>query len=242
MLTFILRRLLYSIPVLIAASFIIFVCVSLAADPLAEIKMRPLSSPETIAAMTERKHLDEPVVIRYFYWVQEAVTDKFGTTLDNQPVWDDLTRVIPHTLQLVFIAELIALLMGVLIGVYSAIRQYSKFDYASTTLSFLGFAMPVFWLALMLQILFTNIFLKWDVRIFYTSGLNSADNTCTFCVDRLQHLGIPIMVLATLSLAQYARYMRASMLEVVNSDYIRTARAKGLSEQRVSCVTRFATP
>lgn len=234
MVTFILRRLLYSIPVLIAASFIIFVCVSYAADPLAEIKMRPLSSPETIAAMTERKHLDDPVLIRYFYWVEEAVTDKFGTTLDNQPVWDDLTRVVPHTLQLVFISELIAILVGVLIGVYSAIRQYSLFDYAATTLSFLGFALPVFWLGLMLQILFTNIFLKWDIRIFYTSGLNSADNTCTFCLDRVQHLGIPVMVLAVLSMAQYARYMRASMLEVVNSDYIRTARAKGLSEQRVT--------
>jgi peptide/nickel transport system permease protein len=234
MVTFILRRLLYSIPVLIAASFIIFVGVSSAADPLAEIKMRPLSSPETIAAMTERKHLDEPVLIRYFYWVEEAVTDKFGTTLDNQSVWDDLTRVVPHTLQLVFISELIAVLIGVLIGVYSAIRQYSIFDYAATTLSFLGFALPVFWLGLILQVLFTNIFLKWDVRIFYTSGLNSADNTCTFCLDRVQHLGIPIMVLAVLSMAQYSRYMRASMLEVVNSDYIRTARAKGLSEQRVT--------
>jgi peptide/nickel transport system permease protein len=234
MITFILRRLLFSIPVLIAASFIIFVCVSYAGDPLAEVKMRPLSSPETIALITERKHLDEPVVIRYFYWVKEAVTDQFGTSLDNQPVWDDLTRVIPHTLQLVLISELIALFLGAAVGLYSAIRQYSVFDYAATTLSFLGFALPVFWLALMLQILFTNIFLKWDVRIFYTSGLNSADNSCTFCLDRVQHLGIPIMVLAILQMAQYSRYMRASMLEVVNSDYIRTARAKGLSEQRVT--------
>jgi peptide/nickel transport system permease protein len=100
--------------------------------------------------------------------------------------------------------------------------------------SFLGFAMPVFWLALMLQILFTEFFLRTGVRVFYTSGLNSVDNSCTFCVDRAQHLAIPVMTLAVLSVAQYSRYMRASMLEVINSDYIRTARAKGLPEQKVT--------
>jgi len=235
MLTFIIRRLLFSIPVLILASFIIFVCVSAVGDPLAEVKMRPLSSQTTIQAIIDRKHLDEPIVVRYLYWVKDAATDKFGTTLfGNRPVWNDLTRVIPHTLQLVVISELIALLVGVLIGVYSAIRQYSIFDYTATTLSFLGFAMPVFWLAVMLQVLFTNIFLKWDVRIFYTSGLNQPPETCTFCVDRLQHLAIPVMTLCVLSIAQYSRYMRASMLEVVNSDYVRTARAKGLPEATVT--------
>jgi peptide/nickel transport system permease protein len=119
--------------------------------------------------------------------------------------------------------------------VYSALRQYSLFDYATTTLSFLGFAMPVFWLALMLQILFTNIAIKWDVRIFYTSGLSSPDaEGFGFVVDRLQHLAIPAMTIAVVSMAQYSRYMRAAMLEVINSDYVRTARAKGVSESKVT--------
>ena len=193
------------------------------------------SRQQTLQNISERKHLDEPIPVRYVYWLKEAVTDKFGTPLFVQtPIWDDLTRVIPHTLQLVIVAELLALLIGVLIGVYSAIRQYSIFDYSATMASFLGFAMPVFWLALMLQILFTEVFLRTDVRIFYTSGLNSVDNTCTFCVDRAQHLAIPVMTLAVLSVAQYSRYMRASMLEVINSDYIRTARAKGLPEAKVT--------
>jgi peptide/nickel transport system permease protein len=235
MLTFIVRRLIFSIPVLIAASFIIFVMVSAVGDPLAEVKMRPLASQQTIQLITERKHLDKPIPVRYLYWVKEATTNKFGTTLfGDRPVWNDLKRVVPHTLQLVVISELIALLLGVLIGVYSAIRQYSVFDYSATTLSFLGFAMPVFWLAVMLQILFTNIFLHWHVRIFYTSGLNNPPNTCTFCLDRAQHLAIPVMTLCVLSIAQYSRYMRASMLEVVNSDYVRTARAKGLPERKVT--------
>lgn len=236
MLTFILRRLLYSIPVLVLASFLIFISVSAAGDPLATLRQNPLASEQTLQNIAEKKHLDEPLLVRYLYWVEEAVTDKFGTPLlVEEPIWNDLKRVIPHTLQLVVLSEVIALLFGVLVGVYSAIRQYSLFDYATTTLSFLGFAMPVFWLALMLQVLFTNIAIKWDIRIFYTSGLSSTDvEGFRFVVDRLQHLAIPAMTIAVVSMAQYSRYMRAAMLEVINSDYVRTARAKGLKETKVT--------
>jgi len=236
-LTYILRRILYSIPVLIAASFLIFTAVTAVGDPLAELKLNPLASKQTIELVRERKHLDEPIPVQYVYWVQDALTNGFGTPLlVNEPIWDDLKRVIPHTLALVVSAELIALLFGVSIGVYSAIRQYSVADYAGTTLSFLGFAMPVFWLALMLQIAFTNLFLAWNVRIFYTSGLSSVDpgGGLHWLLDRAQHLAIPVMCLAVLQIAVYSRYMRASLLEVVHSDYVRTARAKGLSEGRVT--------
>jgi ABC-type dipeptide/oligopeptide/nickel transport system permease component len=236
-LTYILRRLLYSIPVLIAASFLIFTAVSAMGDPLAELQLNPLVSDETIANVRERKHLDDPLVVQYGYWVKDAVTNGFGTPLvTNESIWDDLKRVIPHTLALVLAAELIALLVGVSIGIYSAIRQYSVFDYSATTLSFLGYAMPVFWLALMLQIAFTNLFLAWNVRIFYTSGLSSVDpgTGIHWLIDRAQHLAIPVMVLAVLQIAIYSRYMRASLLEVINSDYVRTARAKGLPENKVT--------
>jgi peptide/nickel transport system permease protein len=238
MLTYVLRRLLYSIPVLFAASVLIFTGVTAVGDPLAELKVNPLLSKVTVQAIEDRKHLNDPLPVQYAYWVKDAVTNKFGTPLlqPGSRIWDDLKRVIPHTLQLVLLSELIALLFGIGIGVYSALRQYSVFDYAATTLSFLGFAMPVFWLALMLQILFTNIFLKWDVRIFYTSGLSGEDpgGGIHFWLDRLQHLAIPAMTLTILSIAQYSRFMRASMLEVVNSDYVRTARAKGLPEAKVT--------
>jgi peptide/nickel transport system permease protein len=236
MVTFIIRRLLYSVPVLIAASMLIFFAVSSVGDPLAELKQNPLFSDVTAERIRERKHLDEPLVVQYGYWVKSVFTEGFGSPLlrPGERIWTDLRRVLPHTLQLVLLAEFFAVILGVAVGVYSALRQYSMFDYAATTLSFLGFAMPVFWLALILQILFTNIFLKWDVRIFYTSGLNSGENHCTWCLDRLQHLAIPAMALAILSIAQYSRFMRASMLEVVNSDYVRTARAKGLPEQKVT--------
>jgi peptide/nickel transport system permease protein len=233
MTTYIIRRLLYSIPVLIAASFLVFAMVSATGDPLGTLKMTPNISQQTIDLITETKHLDEPIPIRYLYWVEEAVTDKFGSTIiGERPIWDDLGRVIGNTLQLVVAAELIAILLAIAIGVYSAVRQYSAFDYGATTFSFLGLSTPVFWLALMLQVLVVNIFLAYDVRIFYVSGLKS-ENPDHVLLDRIQHLALPVIVLAVASIAQYSRFMRASMLEVINSDYIRTARAKGLPERKV---------
>jgi ABC-type dipeptide/oligopeptide/nickel transport system permease component len=238
MVTYIIRRLLYSIPVLFAASVLIFVSVTAIGDPLAALRQNPLVSKTTIQSIEARKHLNDSIPVQYWYWLKDATTNKFGTPL-LQPgtrIWNDLKRVIPHTLQLVLLSELIALIVAIGIGTYSAVRQYSFFDYSATTLSFLGFAMPVFWLALMLQILFTNLFIKWHVRIFYTSGLSSenAGHGLHFVVDRLQHLAIPVMTLTILSIAQYSRFMRASMLEVINSDYVRTARAKGLAERKVT--------
>jgi peptide/nickel transport system permease protein len=120
--------------------------------------------------------------------------------------------------------------------VYSALRQYSVFDYTATTFSFVGFATPVFWLALMLQILFVNLYLWTDTRIFYVANLSSVDpgSGIDFVLDRAQHLALPVLVLMVGSIATYSRFMRASMLEVVNSDYVRTARSKGLNERRVT--------
>ena len=233
MLTYIIRRLLYSIPVLIAASFMIFVFVAKASDPLAFLRMQPRVDQTTIQKIVEREHLDENVIVRYGYWARDAVTDKFGNTLlGDRPIWPDLIRVMGNTAQLVIAAELIAILFAVFIGVYSAVRQYSAFDYSFTTFSFLGLATPVFWLALMLQVLVVNIFLKYDVRVFYISNLSSPEPD-NFLLDRIQHLALPVMVLAVASIAQYSRYMRAAMLEVINSDYVRTARAKGVNERRV---------
>jgi len=235
---FVVRRLLYSVPVLFAASILIFVSVTAIGDPLAELKTNPLLSQVTVQRIEQRKHLNESIPVQYAYWVKEAVTERFGTPLlrPGDRIWSDLARVIPHTLQLVVLSELLALLLGIGIGVYSAVRQYSLFDYAATTASFLGFAMPVFWLALMLQVLFTNVFLKWHVRVFYTSGLSSPDpgHGVHFLLDRLQHLAIPSLTLMVLSIATYSRFMRASLLEVINADYVRTARAKGLAEGQVT--------
>src|SRR6266480_1234003 len=232
MLTYIIRRLLYSIPVLVATSFLIFTFVSITGDPLGRLRSNPNITAEQIHSIEHSKNLDKPVIVRYGYWVRDAFTKQFGTTLfGNRKIWPDLKRVIGHTLQFILTAIIISVILGIGIGVYSALRQYSLFDYTATTVSFIGFATPVFWLALMLQVLMVQIFLKWHVRIFYTSGLSSsvgAGHGFHFLLDRVQHLALPVIALCALSTATYSRFMRASMLEVLNSDYVRTARAKGL--------------
>src|SRR6266511_3501030 len=236
MLTYILRRFLYSIPVLVATSFLIFTFVSITGDPLGRLRANANITAEQIHAIEHSQNLDKPVIVRYGYWVRDAFTKQFGTTLfGNHKIWPDLKRVIGHTLQFILTAIIISVIFGIAIGVYSALRQYTLFDYNATTLSFIGFATPVFWLALMLQVLVVQIYLKWNIRVFYTSGLSSVDPGTGFhwFLDRAQHLALPVIALCVLSIATYSRYMRASMLEVLNSDYVRTARAKGLIERRV---------
>src|SRR5262245_12524552 len=233
MLTCITRRVLYSIPVLIVSTFLIFTFVSLAGDPRTDLLANPQFSQVTYDNLSKKYHLDQPIPVRYAYWVKDVFENKLGVSLrTSQPIWPDIKRTFGHTAQVVIIAEFLALVLGVLVGVFSAVKQYSPFDYFFTSVSFLGYAMPTFWLALLLQILFVDIYLKWDVRIFYTSGLNNQGEG-TWSIDRLQHIALPVMTLAIISFAVYSRYMRASMLDVINTDYVRTARAKGLSERHV---------
>ena len=242
MLTYVIRRLLYSIVVLFAASVVVFWGLNTVTSPIGFLRMQPNISEQTIQNISERKHLDDPIYVRYGYWVKDMFTNKFGTeTVSDLPIWPDLQRAFGHTLQLIVAAELLVLLLAIAIGVYSALRQYSVFDYAATTFSFVGLAMPVFWLALMMQILFVNIYLWFDVRIFYVASLNSVDpgSGIHFVLDGAQHLALPVIVLAVANIASYSRYMRAAMLEVVNSDYVRTARAKGLEERRVTMKHAF---
>jgi peptide/nickel transport system permease protein len=189
-----------------------------------------------IRLVEKKHHLDKPVIARYGYWIRDVFTRQFGTTiLTNRPILPEIRRVLANTVQLVIAAELLTLFLAICIGVFSAIRQYSVFDYSATALSFLGLAIPTFWLGLILQVVFVNVYLKWNVRIFYVGGLSSIDpgHGIYFIIDRVQHLVLPVITLAIIAIAGYSRFMRASMLEVINADYVRTARAKGLVERRV---------
>jgi peptide/nickel transport system permease protein len=233
---YVVRRLLYSAAVLVAASFLVFTFVTISGDPLAQLRITPNVSEQSKQNIIDRKHLDDPVYVRYGYWARDAVTNQFGTTLlGDRPILPDLWRVMKNTLQLVIAAELLAILLAVLIGVYSAVRQYSAFDYAATTFSFLGLATPVFWLALMLQVAVVQVYEKTGHRVFPIANLNSIDpgSGLHFALDRAHHLVLPVLVLMVASVASYSRYVRASMLDVLNSDYVRTARAKGAPERRV---------
>jgi peptide/nickel transport system permease protein len=243
MITYIIRRLLYSCLVLIAASFLVFTFVAKGAgDPLGPLRVAQNVDQEGLDRIAEEKHLNDSVFVRYGYWARDAVTNGFGDTLlTNKPILPDLFRVMKNTLQLVIAAELIAILLAIGIGVLSALRQYSAFDYTATTFSFLGLAMPLFWLALMVQVLVVQIQSWTGYKLFPIANLNDVDpgSGFSFFVDRAHHLALPVMVLMVASIAQYSRFMRASMLEVVNADYVRTARAKGLRERRVTMAHAF---
>ena len=234
MLVYIIRRLLISIPVVVLASVVVFFGVSMVGDPLGDLRATPGVSQETIQNIVERRHLDQPLYIQYMHWVDSAVTEGFGTTIGGRDIWPILRRSIWFTLQLVIAAEVIALALGIGLGVISAKRQYSVFDYATTTWSFLGYSVPIFWFALILQVIVTRFYEATGVRIFYTAGLSSIDVergfNLVFLVDRMQHLALPVAAIAYVSIAVYSRYMRSSMLEVIHSDYVRTARAKGVRE------------
>jgi peptide/nickel transport system permease protein len=173
--TYIVRRLLYSVLVLIAASFLVFTFVAEGAgDPLAPQRITPNIDQRGLDRIAEEKHLNDNVFVRYGYWVRDAVTNNFGETLlTNKPILPDLWRVMKNTLQLVIISELIAILIAIGIGVFSALRQYSGFDYTATTFSFVGLAMPVFWLALMVQVLLVQIHSWTGWLLFPIANLSS---------------------------------------------------------------------
>jgi len=191
-LTYIARRVLYSIPVLFVSTFLSFVFVSLAGNPTAALRANPRFSANTLHNIYLQNHLNKSIPVRYVYWLQDVFTHKLGKSLLTfQPIWPDITRTLGHTAQVIIIAEGLAILLGITVGIFSAIRQYSLFDYSLTAGSFVAIAIPVFWLGLILQILFVNIFNKWGIRIFYTSGLDNVDpgHGIHFVIQRAQHLG-----------------------------------------------------
>ena len=237
MLTYALRRTLISIPVILLATFITFAAISVSGDPLADLRQLPNITQEQIDNVRESRGLNDPLPAQYLRWVEQVAQGGFGEyMISPRPIWPDLRRVLGNTLQLVIAAEVIAFIIAVVLGVLSAKRQYSVFDYTTTTLSFIGYSFPSFLFALFLQVAVVQIFVRTGVRIFPIGNLSSPNpgTGLSFVLDRAWHLALPIASLAIFSVASYSRYMRASMLEVINSDYVRTARAKGLPERTIT--------
>src|SRR5579859_515181 len=198
MITYIIRRVLYTVPVLFASMFMSFAFVSYSSDPIAALRQIPRVNPNAIRLEIKAYHLDQPVPVRFFGWLWTTITQDFGRSLvTTQALGPRMFQTFGVTAQFVIIAEVMALVIGCAVGIYSAIRQYSFFDYSFTTLSFLGFALPTFWLAILLQQVFVLQFngaffgILRGVRIFYTAGLNSVPGGPTWSVDRFQHLALP---------------------------------------------------
>ena len=243
MTTYIVRRLLQMIPLLLLVSIVIYILLSLApGDPTDALRFNPRATPDDIARLRAAYGLDQPVYVRYFYWLKNAVQGDFG---NSQQYFISASQYIfqqrlPNTLILSGTAFLISVLIAIPVGIFSALRQYSVADYVVTFFSFLGFSMPIFWLGIMLIYLFavllptaTNGAIVLPAGGFETPGMFGT-GFWDVLLDRLKYLLLPVFALAFLQVAFVTRFMRASLLEVVNQDYVRTAKAKGLSERVVT--------
>jgi peptide/nickel transport system permease protein len=250
MLTFVVRRILYSIPVVIIASMLVFVFVHETTDPLARFSQLRDKSAATreglrIGLYKQPCHEvgDDKVLIctkatlpeQYAHWANDLVHGDLGNSIvSGRAVTTDLSDAFGNTLQLIVWGVAISALVAIGIGVYSAIRQYSILDYTFTGLSFIGLSMPPFWFGLIAIQLFA-----------YTLPQLFGSHTPVFCfigyhggcgtgsVDYLRHLALPVMTLTVQIIAEWSRYQRSSMLDVMSSDYIRTARAKGVPRRKV---------
>jgi peptide/nickel transport system permease protein len=239
MIGFAIRRLLVSVLVVFASSFLVFAMVANASDPLGDLRGRnPPPAPEVIQARRHLLNLDKPVVQRYWIWLSHFVRGDMGHTIaNNQDVGHLLFQRLGVTMRMVFFAMLIAIVLAVLVGVVSAIKQYSGLDYVATFLGFLFLATPIFWLAALLKIYGAIKVNGWlGHTIVYTIGDSSSNLTGSVLHrlgDEAGHLILPTIALALISFAAWSRYQRASMLDVLNSDYVRLARAKGVPARKV---------
>lgn len=235
MLRYMSRRLWQALILLVGISVISFFIMYLApGDPIKLLADRNAPAHE-IARIRQIYGLDDPVYVQYWRWVTKAVRGDFGNSLiSGQPVWDMIMERMPNTVYLNLIVAIIIYTVALPIGIISAMKQYSWFDHLVTTFSFIGRCMPSFFFA-MLLIYFVAIPVQWiPISGMSTYGVNF--ETAPFfqvLVDRARYLILPVIVLALGSMAGLVRFMRASMLEVKKQDYVRTARAKGLTERVV---------
>ncbi|HEX2029281.1 MAG TPA: ABC transporter permease [Nitriliruptorales bacterium] len=233
MFAFVTRRLVTTIPLLLVATFLIYVLVSITGNPLARLATCTTCDPAAFQRIIELYELDRPIPVRYVGWVTGAVTGDLGTSTSLGAGTGDVLPILidraVNTAKLAVPAFLIIATLAISLGVYSAVRQYSLSDYTITGLSFLGISMPVFFFALLLQVVFGVWLRDWvDVKPFYVAGMRSGSFT-----EYLRSATLPVMTLVFVLTASESRFQRASMLEVIHSDYIRTAKAKGLSRRRV---------
>ncbi len=247
MLTFTIRRLVLAVPTLLFISLVIFLLLELApGDPMAQV---PLTvPPEVKEKMREALGLGQPMHVRFwkwlvqFFWIepQVLIDHYFGTSLSagdlrviswqtRSPVMDIVIQRLPQTLWVVGTAYVVGILIALPIGIYSAYRQYSVFDQVGTFVSMIGFSVPPFFSGVLVIVIF-SVNLGWLPSIYDTT-LRVTD--WDSFVQQLQQMIMPVMVLALQITAQISRFMRASMLDNLNQDYVRTARAKGLSEYTV---------
>lgn len=218
------RRLLQMLPLLVLTTVISFAVMQLApGGPLSAYEHSPSITAAQLKIIAHDLGLDQPAYLQYWHWLTGLVRGQWGYSLQSgEAVTTLIGERLGNTLELVGTAFVISLLLAFPLGVLSALRQYSVFDYIATLFSFIAYSIPVFWAGLMAQLLF-SVKLGW----LPTAGMYTEGVTWTFG-DALKHLILPALILGLGLIAGWSRYLRSSMLEVAQQDYLRTARAKGL--------------
>jgi glutathione transport system permease protein len=233
---FLARRLLNYLVLLALASFLTFTLTSIAFKPLDSLLQRNPRPPQSaIDAKAAELDLDKPIPVRYVRWASGAVRGDFGTTVVGQPVSNELGRRVGVSLRLVVIGSLLGTLIGVIVGAWGAIRQYRLSDRVITVLALLVISTPTFVIANLLILAALRVNSILGVQLFEYTGETSPDavgGAWNQFVDRLQHLVLPTFTLALTAIAGFSRYQRNAMLDVLGQDFIRTARAKGLTRRQ----------
>lgn len=246
MLGYIIKRLLWSIPTLLGVSILVFSMVHLAPGDPALVMLGEHANKEAVDALREQLGLNKPLIEQYYLFITHALQGDFGiSTISGEPVMDEFMERFPATVELSIVALTFATIAGLFAGIISAVKRYSIFDYASMTTALAGVSMPVFWLGLML-IYFFSVELAWlpvsgrlgyEFDIDHVTGLYLVDSLLMQDYeafwDALKHLVLPAIALGTIPMAIIARMTRASMIEVLKEDYVRTAKAKGCSHAQV---------
>ncbi len=225
---YLVRRVLQAIPTLILISFVLYAIMSLApGDPLSQFAANPSVPPEVRENIRRSLGLDQPWPIRYVKWAFALAHGDWGFSFGSRiPVWDLLKLRIPATLEVVGVAYLVALILAIPIGILSAVKQYSLFDHIATTFAFMGFSVPTFFTGLLLIIVLS---VRLQLLPFIYDSTLQVHDLASLGAQIRQSI-MPIAVLGLFQTAVLVRYTRASMLENLPQDYVRTARAKGLAE------------
>lgn len=229
---FILKRIIQSLPIIVIVSIISFFLIRLSpVDPLAELKLNPAISKETLQHETQRLGLDKPVYVQYVYWAKNFLKGDMGTTVNGEKVSSKIKERVLNTLLLSFSVLFWTWIIGIPIGIIAALNYRSFYDRLLTIFSSIGMAIPSFFFAILLLIFAQK------TGFFPIGGLTSANfynmNLLQKTFDVIHHLFLPTLVLTTISLAGLSRQMRANLLDVLDSDYVKFARARGLSEGKV---------
>ena len=230
---YLMKRLLEGIPLLIGITLVIYlVLVSIPGGPLAAYRNNPRVRAQDLERLERQLGLDQPPLVRYGLWLGKFIQGDWGYSyVTYQPVLTMVWERFVNTIYLMGVSIVLTLLLAIPIGIYSALRQYSLFDHTMTGLAFMGYSMPSFWLGLLLILLF-SVQLRWlPAGGMYSLGTDLSGWAAL--LDRLRYLALPAFTLTVVSAGFYARYLRASMLEVIDQDYMRTAWAKGLTDRRV---------